>query len=63
MKPTLKNLVINLIGRTAQANHPITPANPDPHFVIIESKIERNIVFVRGKNTMWFGESLVNVFN
>ncbi len=63
MQPTLNNLVKQLIGKTAQADHPITVLNPDLYFTIYEARIDDNKVSCRGKNTMWFDESLLTVLN
>lgn len=56
-----KEVLNSLIGKTATADHPITCANPDIEFIIHDVKLERGIVFVRGENTMWFGESMINI--
>lgn len=58
---THNEVLNNLIGKTATAEHPITCANPDLEFIITDVKLDRGILFVRGENTMWFGESMINI--
>lgn len=50
-----------LIGKTAKADHPITCLNPAPTFKIFGAKIANDRIFVRGEETMWFGESVFEV--
>jgi len=58
---TLDNLVKNLIGMQACANHPISVANPDKYFKIYDAKLEDGKIIVRGEDTIWFGEELVTI--
>lgn len=63
MKPTINNLVSQLVGMRACADHPITVLNPEPYFVIKEAKIDFDgEVSVRGERTCWFGANCVHVF-
>ena len=50
-----------LIGLTVEANHPITCANPEKHFVVKEARVEDNRIFVRGENTIWFGGGMIKI--
>lgn len=42
----------------AQADHPVTCANPEYCFKIKEWKAERGNLYVRGENTIWFSSGL-----
>ena len=53
-----------LIGKEASTDHPITELNPTKTFIIVDVNVEKTLssdveqghkVFIRGKNTMWFG--------
>jgi hypothetical protein len=66
---SVKNCVVNALkGKTATAKHPITSINPKETFVITEVKIEPSYddelgkVYVRGKDTCWFGHNLVKIY-
>ena len=48
-----------LCGALVKAKHPITPLNPTETFIVKEAKIERNKLFMRGENTMWFAHELL----
>jgi hypothetical protein len=58
---TLDNLVKSIVGRRAKAQHPITVVNPDEFFTISDVKIENYKIYVRGENTIWFGEGMVEL--
>ena len=61
INPTIENLVQELVGRTAEANHPITVLNPNKTFIVTEAKYEHDRVFVRGEDTCWFGLNTVQI--
>lgn len=47
-----------LLGVVAVPNHPATALNPNGRegFVITEVKVEGDTIYLRGPDTMWFGE-------
>ncbi len=51
----------SLINKTAKPDHPSTALNPNGRdgFVITEVMVENNKLFVRGVDTMWFGENSI----
>jgi hypothetical protein len=61
MNLNLNNLVKSLIGRRARANHPITVCNPEEFFIICDAKLEHGKLSVRGENTIWFVNGMVEV--
>jgi hypothetical protein len=67
MKPSVDNLLRTLIGRTAEADHPVTVLNPSKTFRIDDVKLERRgkdmKVFVKGIHTCWFGEEMIKVLD
>ena len=63
MKPTIKNLANLLIGKSAVSSLHTTNFKEDRAFVITEVKVERGLVSVKGKNTSWLTENVVEVFN
>ena len=60
-----------LIGKIAKADHPLTGLNPHETFVIADVRVEETIsgqkqghkVFIRGKDTMWFGYNTWSLIN
>lgn len=50
-----------LVGKEVEASHPITCLNPEKIFVVSEAIIKDNRIFVRGENTMWFGQSMITI--
>lgn len=70
VKVSVESIVYNwLAGRWAYPNHPATVCNPNgvKGFKITEVKIEPDgdlpfgRIFVRGENTMWFGQNSFKV--
>jgi len=53
-----------LIGKVAVPDHPATVLNPNGRsgFVITEVRREDGRLFVRGNDTMWFGEGCITRF-
>ena len=59
---SLNNLLKALIGKQAKANHPISICNPSEFFIISDVKMTENEkIAVRGENTIWFIDSLVEI--
>lgn len=60
----IENLIL---GRRVKADHPITVLNPEESFIVTEVKLEVGghfhgpSFYVKGENTMWFHESLVEL--
>lgn len=62
----LEELASSIIGKRVEADHPITPLNPDLQFVVKQVKFDQRSscvhgvkAFVRGERTMWFGAGTV----
>lgn len=59
---SLNNLLKTLIGKQAKANWVISFCNPTEFFIISDAKIvENEKIAVRGENTIWFIDSLVEI--
>jgi|GEM_PF-5528394 len=50
-----------ILGKKVSADHPITVLNPAKIFEITEVNIFNKRIYVKGKNTMWFDEGLIDV--
>lgn len=50
-----------LIGQEVKADHPITCANPNETFEIVDAKIENNKLYVRGSATIWFSSGMISL--
>jgi hypothetical protein len=48
-----------LIGCEVESTHPITVLNPTKTFIVKEVLVEHDIIFVRGENTCWFGQTMI----
>ena len=63
MKPSVKNLANLLIGKSAVCTLITSNFKEDRAFVITDVKVDRGLVYVKGKNTSWLTENVVDVFN
>lgn len=63
MKPSITNLVKLLIGKSAISSLYTTNMNEDRAFIIKDVKVVRGQVSVKGDNTPWLTENVVEVFN
>ena len=54
--------IANLIlGRRVKAEHLITVLNPEETFIVTEVTQDLDSFYVKGENTMWFHEGLVEL--
>jgi hypothetical protein len=55
-----------ILGRRVKADHPVTCLNPEETFIVTEVNFDAHSIngpsfYVKGENTMWFAEGLVEL--
>lgn len=63
MKPSIKNIVMLLIGKVAVTTTYASNISKENIFEIIDAKVENGVVYVKGINTPWLSENNINVLH
>lgn len=61
MKPSIENLAKLLIGKSAVSSLYVTEVNKEKAFEITDVRVNRGLVYVKGKDTPWLTENVIDV--